>query len=51
MLKCYHVGYYLNKYAGWYRIASFETAIELIRFLIKNGDSIEKIDFLVWRID
>lgn len=51
-LKCYHLGYYLNRYAMWYRIESFSEPIELVRWLFRNADKIDgSIDFIVFRID
>lgn len=51
-MKTYHLGYYLNRYAGWYRIESFETALDVVRWLTKNAYQIDgAIDFLVYRID
>ena len=50
-LKCYHLGYYINQYAGWYKIWSFSDTVELVRWLTNNADGIEKIDFIAYRID
>jgi hypothetical protein len=50
-LKVYHLGYYINAYAGWYHIRSFETPVDLVRWLVANGDSVERVDFIAYRVD
>jgi hypothetical protein len=52
MLRCYHLGYYINRYAGWYRIESFCEPVDVVRWLMNNSHFIDgDIDFLVFRID
>lgn len=48
---CYHLGYWVNQYANWYKIRSFTGPRELVQWLNKNSDGIEKIDFIAFRID
>jgi hypothetical protein len=51
-LRVYHLGYYLNRYAGWYRIEHFSEAIDVVRWLRNHARDIDgDIDFLVYRID
>lgn len=49
----YVLGYWINRYALWYRIERFADPIDLVRFLKsaaeKNG--LDAIDFIVYRID
>jgi hypothetical protein len=53
-MKCYHLGFYINRYAGWYKIESFEYPIDVVRWLMNpaNSGKIDgNIDFLSFRID
>lgn len=50
-LKCYHLGYYINAYAGWYKIQSFSEPVDVVRWLMNNADGIEKVDFIVFRVE
>ncbi len=46
VLTTYHVGYYLNRRASWYRIMHFTTPISLVQWLQVNASTIESIDFV-----
>lgn len=51
-MKVYHLGYYINRYTGWYKIESFEEPIDLIHWLQRNATIIDgAIDFIAFRID
>lgn len=51
-MKGYHVGYYLNRYAQWYRIESFREPIDVVRWLMTHAKDIDgAIDFIAFRID
>jgi hypothetical protein len=44
----FHLGYYLNRYALWYRVEHFTTPTELVQWLKINAYSIDgRIDFIV----
>jgi len=47
----YHLGYWLNAYAGWYRIVHFSEPVEIVRWLKAHAQTVEKIDFIVFRVD
>ena len=51
-MKYYHLGYYINRYAMWYRIESFCEPIDLVRWLIKNASDIDgNIDFISFKVN
>ena len=45
----WHVGYWINRYAGWFRVQHFAHPQDVVRFLQEHGAGIDSIDFIVER--
>jgi hypothetical protein len=41
----YHVGYYRNRYAGWHHVEHFDSAVGLVRWLIRHANDIWQVQY------
>ncbi len=48
--NAYHLGYWVNQYAGWHKIESFREPVDLVRYLKVHGSKIESIDFVSFKV-